>query len=127
MKALQFDTIKLRMQCSPPTVYKGPLDCLVQTVRHEVSYGFRTNLFNMETSDCDFNSDVDAQGPLAVYKGVTPQMLGFALSDSALMGSLHNYRLLLARRRGTDEGDVAILNHLEHAVRFWSYRQCSLQ
>jgi hypothetical protein len=43
-------------------------------------------------------------------------MFGFALSDSALMGSLHNYRILLARRRGTDEGNVATLNLLEHNV-----------
>ncbi|KAM0748561.1 mitochondrial carrier [Meredithblackwellia eburnea MCA 4105] len=62
-----FDTIKLRMQCSNPGTYKGPLDCLLQTIRHE--------------------------GPRALYKGASPPAVGWAISDAMLLGSLHNYRL----------------------------------
>jgi solute carrier family 25 (mitochondrial carnitine/acylcarnitine transporter), member 20/29 len=31
-----FDTVKTRLQCSPPGTYRGAIDCLVKTVRNEV-------------------------------------------------------------------------------------------
>ncbi|GAA5924120.1 hypothetical protein JCM1841_004579 [Sporobolomyces salmonicolor] len=65
-----FDTIKIRMQCSEPGTYKGPYDCLMRTVRSE--------------------------GPRALYKGASAPAIGWGASDSLLMGSLHQYRLMLA-------------------------------
>ncbi|KAI9206300.1 mitochondrial carrier protein [Polychytrium aggregatum] len=65
-----FDTIKVRMQTEGGFGrFKGPLDCLVETVKKE---GFR-----------------------GLYKGATPPLLGWALMDSVQMGSLTNFRLLL--------------------------------
>ncbi|KAF8515173.1 mitochondrial carrier [Gautieria morchelliformis] len=64
-----FDTIKTRLQCSPPGTYTGALDCLKQTVKNE--------------------------SILALYKGATPPAVGWAAIDSVLLGSLHNYRLYL--------------------------------
>ncbi|KAI8929299.1 mitochondrial carrier domain-containing protein [Entophlyctis helioformis] len=65
-----FDTIKVRMQTQGGHGrFKGPLDCLVTTVRKE---GFR-----------------------ALYKGATPPLLGWAIMDSVQMGSLNNFRLCL--------------------------------
>ncbi|KAK4705301.1 hypothetical protein P7C70_g910, partial [Phenoliferia sp. Uapishka_3] len=66
-----FDTIKLRLQCSPPSTYLGPLDCLLRTIRLE--------------------------GPRALYKGASPPAVGWAVSDAVLLGSLHNYRLWLEK------------------------------
>ncbi|BGP57295.1 hypothetical protein JCM8202_002872 [Rhodotorula sphaerocarpa] len=66
-----FDVIKVRLQCSPRNAYAGPWDCLKRTVRSE--------------------------GPRALYKGATPPLVGWTLSDSLLMGSLHQYRIFIAR------------------------------
>ncbi|KIO20454.1 hypothetical protein M407DRAFT_220651 [Tulasnella calospora MUT 4182] len=62
-----FDTIKTRLQCSPPGTYVGALDCLMKTVRNE---------------------------------GASPPAIGWAISDSILMGSLYNYRLWLLKNGG---------------------------
>ena len=51
-----FDTIKVRLQTSEKTQFKGPLDCLLQTVRNE--------------------------GPAGLYKGATPPLVGWMLMDS---------------------------------------------
>ncbi|OCH96048.1 mitochondrial carrier [Obba rivulosa] len=67
----RFDTIKTRIQCSPPGTYRGAVDCLLQTVRNESIF--------------------------ALYKGATPPAVGWAAIDSVLLGSLHNYRLFLIR------------------------------
>ncbi|KAI0936477.1 hypothetical protein AcV5_004607 [Taiwanofungus camphoratus] len=66
-----FDTIKTRLQCSPPGTYRGAIDCLLQTIRNESIF--------------------------ALYKGATPPAVGWAAIDSVLLGSLHNYRLFLIR------------------------------
>lgn len=66
-----FDTIKVRMQCSPLGTYTGPLDCFLQLARRE--------------------------SVLGLYKGATPPAFGWALTDSVLLGSLHNYRRCFAR------------------------------
>lgn len=64
-----FDTIKVRMQTSTNGRFSGPLDCLLQTVRKE--------------------------GPLAVYKGVTPPLVGWLAMDSVMLGSLNVYKRML--------------------------------
>ncbi|CAG8727222.1 17702_t:CDS:2, partial [Cetraspora pellucida] len=65
-----FDTIKVRLQTSGlDNRFNGPLHCLKQTIRKE---GFR-----------------------ALYKGATPPLVGWGMMDSVMLGSLHNYRLLL--------------------------------
>ncbi|GBE78033.1 mitochondrial carrier [Sparassis crispa] len=71
-----FDTIKTRIQCSPPGTYRGAIDCLLQTIRNESIF--------------------------ALYKGVTPPAVGWAAIDSVLLGSLHNYRLFLIRHHFTE-------------------------
>ncbi|TKY88197.1 hypothetical protein EX895_002907 [Sporisorium graminicola] len=74
-----FDTIKVRMQCSPVGTYAGPLDCFLQLARRESLLG--------------------------LYKGATPPAFGWALTDSVLLGSLHNYRRLFARITNPNFGD----------------------
>jgi solute carrier family 25 carnitine/acylcarnitine transporter 20/29 len=64
-----FDTIKVRLQTSQKAQFKGPLDCLLQTIRKE---GFR-----------------------GLYKGATPPLLGWMAIDSVMLGSLTLYRRLL--------------------------------
>ncbi|KAL1960590.1 hypothetical protein VTO42DRAFT_7169 [Malbranchea cinnamomea] len=64
-----FDTIKVRLQTTKSAQFKGPLDCLVQTVRKE--------------------------GVFAVYKGATPPLMGWMVMDSVMLGSLTLYRRLL--------------------------------
>jgi|SRR5579871_4742887 len=51
-----FDTIKVRLQTSQRSQFKGPLDCVLQTVRNE---GFR-----------------------GLYKGATPPLVGWMFMDS---------------------------------------------
>ena len=74
-----FDTIKVRMQCSPLGTYTGPLDCFLQLARRESLLG--------------------------LYKGATPPALGWALTDSVLLGSLHNYRRFFARWTNPNFGE----------------------
>jgi solute carrier family 25 (mitochondrial carnitine/acylcarnitine transporter), member 20/29 len=60
-----FDTIKVRLQTSPKSRFKGPLDCVLQTLRKE--------------------------GVRGVYKGATPPLVGWMFMDSmyaALASSL---------------------------------------
>ncbi|TFK30344.1 mitochondrial carrier [Coprinopsis marcescibilis] len=71
-----FDTIKTRMQCAAPGTYQGAFDIFKHIVRNE--------------------------GPLALYKGATPPAVGWAAIDSVLLGSLHNYRLILFRQGMTE-------------------------
>ncbi|KAI0651963.1 mitochondrial carrier [Trametes meyenii] len=87
----RFDTIKTRLQCSPPGTYKGAVDCLLKTVRNESIF--------------------------ALYKGATPPAVGWAAIDSLLLGSLHNYRLFLIRKGfteltpGSDTKRLTLLGH----------------
>ncbi|KAJ2829524.1 hypothetical protein FBU31_002681 [Coemansia sp. 'formosensis'] len=65
-----FDTVKIRCQVEGGHGrFKGPLDCLVNTVRQE--------------------------GPRALYKGASIPLVGWAVMDAVQLGSLSNYRLLL--------------------------------
>ncbi|CAD6567573.1 MAG: hypothetical protein CYPHOPRED_001804 [Cyphobasidiales sp. Tagirdzhanova-0007] len=66
-----FDTVKTRLQCSPPRTYSGPLECLTTIIKGE--------------------------GLRALYKGASPPAIGWAITDAILLGSMHNYRLLLAK------------------------------
>lgn len=63
-----FDTVKVRLQTTDPSRFSGPLQCLLQTMRHEGLHG--------------------------LYKGLTPPLLG-AFLDSLMMGSMTVYRRLL--------------------------------
>ncbi|KAI5840552.1 mitochondrial carrier domain-containing protein [Morchella snyderi] len=65
----RFDTIKVRLQTSTSTHFKGPLDCLRQTIHRE---GFR-----------------------GLYKGASPPLVGWMFMDSLMLGSLSNYRSLI--------------------------------
>lgn len=64
-----FDTIKVRLQTSEKVQFKGPLDCLLQTIRHE--------------------------GVRGLYKGATPPLVGWMFMDSIMLGSLTFYRRIL--------------------------------
>jgi solute carrier family 25 carnitine/acylcarnitine transporter 20/29 len=64
-----FDTIKVRLQTTQNAQFKGPLDCLLQTVRKE--------------------------GFVGLYKGATPPLLGWMAMDSLMLGSLTFYRRML--------------------------------
>ncbi|KAH0848973.1 hypothetical protein AYO21_08701 [Fonsecaea monophora] len=64
-----FDTVKVRLQTSQKSQFKGPLDCLLQTLRRE--------------------------GIAGIYKGATPPLLGWMAMDSVMLGSLTVYRRLL--------------------------------
>ncbi|KAG8858654.1 hypothetical protein FRB91_009436 [Serendipita sp. 411] len=88
-----FDTVKSRIQVYPGQ-YKGAMDCCLQIIRKE--------------------------GPLALYKGVTPPAVAWAAVDSVLLGSLHNYRLRIKNsslftepvpRRESSERRLTLLGH----------------
>lgn len=64
-----FDTIKVRLQTTDAARFSGPLQCLLQTLRNE--------------------------GPAGLYKGATPPLIGWAVMDSVMLGSLTVYRRLL--------------------------------
>lgn len=64
-----FDTIKVRLQTSERTQFRGPVDCVVQTLRKE--------------------------GIKGLYKGATPPLIGWMAMDSIMLGSLTWYRRLL--------------------------------
>ncbi|KAF7985256.1 hypothetical protein HWV62_6379 [Athelia sp. TMB] len=64
-----FDTIKTRQQCGP-TPTPSALSVLRSVLRNE--------------------------GVRGLYKGATPPAVGWSAIDGVLLGSLHNYRLLLA-------------------------------
>lgn len=59
---VSFDTIKVRLQTSEKVQFKGPLDCLLQTIRHE--------------------------GVRGLYKGATPPLVGWMFMDSMYDQSL---------------------------------------
>ncbi|KAI0096063.1 mitochondrial carrier [Nemania sp. FL0031] len=65
-----FDTVKVRLQTTDASRFNGPLQCVVQTVRHE--------------------------GVRGLYKGATPPLVGWMFMDSLMLGSLTIYRRLLA-------------------------------
>jgi hypothetical protein len=52
----RFDTIKVRLQTTEKSHFKGPVDCLLQTLRNE---GFK-----------------------GLYKGATPPLVGWMFMDS---------------------------------------------
>ncbi|KAF2126828.1 mitochondrial carnitine/acylcarnitine carrier protein [Dothidotthia symphoricarpi CBS 119687] len=64
-----FDTIKVRLQTTDSSQFKGPLDCLLQTVRNE--------------------------GVRGLYKGASPPLVGWMFMDSIMLGSLSIYRRVL--------------------------------
>lgn len=64
-----FDTIKVRLQTSTKAQFKGPLDCVLATLRKE--------------------------GVNGIYKGATPPLIGWMCMDSLMLGSLTLYRRLL--------------------------------
>lgn len=71
-----FDVIKVRMQAS--SRFEGPWQCLKSTVAKE--------------------------GLLALYKGATPPLLGWALMDATQMTSLTYFRHLITSRYGEELG-----------------------
>ncbi|KAL9940374.1 hypothetical protein V8E36_001079 [Tilletia maclaganii] len=73
-----FDSVKVRIQCSPPGTYTGPWHAFRSLIRNE-SF-------------------------LSLYKGASPPAVGWAATDAILLGSLHQYRLMFARWSGTGEG-----------------------
>ncbi|KAL7418878.1 hypothetical protein Q5752_006562 [Cryptotrichosporon argae] len=64
-----FDTIKTRLQCTPPGTYNGAWNCFTTTMSKE--------------------------GARALYKGASVPAVSWGITDSILMGSLHNYRAWL--------------------------------
>ncbi|KAI4233896.1 MAG: hypothetical protein L6R40_006928 [Gallowayella cf. fulva] len=64
-----FDTIKVRLQTSEKSQFRGPLHCLGQTIRNE--------------------------GVRGLYKGATPPLCGWMVMDSIMLGSLTFYRRVL--------------------------------
>ncbi|QUC23238.1 uncharacterized protein UV8b_07479 [Ustilaginoidea virens] len=84
-----FDTVKVRLQTTTKGRFRGPLECVTQTLRHE--------------------------GVRGLYKGATPPLVGWMLMDSIMLGSLSVYRRLLAEHvfhaaswapgGGGDDGD----------------------
>ncbi|KAK9470171.1 mitochondrial carrier domain-containing protein [Dipodascopsis tothii] len=80
-----FDTIKVRLQTASTSQFKGPLDCLLKTVRNE--------------------------GPFALYKGATPPLVGWMAMDSVMLGSLHNYRMLIKDHVFPDRERLPVIGH----------------
>ncbi|KAF2822153.1 mitochondrial carnitine/acylcarnitine carrier protein [Ophiobolus disseminans] len=64
-----FDTVKVRLQTTDKSQFRGPVDCLLQTLRKE--------------------------GFTGLYKGATPPLVGWMFMDSIMLGSLSVYRRVL--------------------------------
>jgi len=75
-----FDTLKVRLQVSGERFDNSVVKCLKSTVRKE--------------------------GLRGLYKGGTPPLFGWAVMDSVMLGSLSNYRRLLA-----PDGKLALWQH----------------
>lgn len=69
-----FDTLKVRLQVSGERFNHSVINCLRSTIRKE--------------------------GIKGLYKGGTPPLFGWAVMDSVMLGSLSNYRRLLADEEG---------------------------
>ncbi|KAG9250467.1 mitochondrial carrier domain-containing protein [Emericellopsis atlantica] len=81
-----FDTVKVRMQTTDASRFRGPLECAMQTLRNE--------------------------GVRGLYKGATPPLLGWMFMDSIMMGSLNVYRRLLSDRvYGVDKAALPSVGH----------------
>ncbi|KAI1495124.1 mitochondrial carrier [Biscogniauxia mediterranea] len=65
-----FDTIKVRLQTTDASRFRGPAQCVAQTLRRE--------------------------GVRGLYKGATPPLVGWMFMDSLMLGSLTVYRRLLS-------------------------------
>lgn len=78
-----FDTVKVRLQTAPAEKFKGPMDCVLQTVRKEGVRGF--------------------------YKGATPPLVGWMCMDSIMMGSMTNYKRLVKDALYADEEKLPIV------------------
>lgn len=87
-----FDTVKLRMQVEGLSTgrFKGPLDCLLSTVRKE--------------------------GFFALYKGATPPLIGWMFMDSTMLGTYTNIRLWFLRRARENDPSVELLPLWQHCV-----------
>ncbi|KAF2181972.1 mitochondrial carrier [Zopfia rhizophila CBS 207.26] len=92
-----FDTVKVRLQTTDKAQFKGPLDCLLQTLRNE--------------------------GVKGIYKGATPPLVGWMFMDSIMLGSLSVYRRILndnvfnpRRRYITNPSEQPKLPVLGHAM-----------
>ena len=59
----------MRLQTTDKSHFRGPVDCLLQTLRNE--------------------------GVRGIYKGATPPLVGWMFMDSLMLGSLSVYRRLL--------------------------------
>ncbi|KAK6454941.1 mitochondrial carrier protein [Scheffersomyces xylosifermentans] len=81
-----FDTVKVRLQTAPEGRFKGPMDCVWQTVKNE--------------------------GPRGFYKGFTPPLVGWVLMDSVMLGSLHVYRRLVKENLYPQEKKLPLFGHV---------------
>ncbi|KAF2451922.1 mitochondrial carrier [Karstenula rhodostoma CBS 690.94] len=87
-----FDTIKVRLQTTDKSHFRGPVDCLMQTLRNE--------------------------GVKGMYKGATPPLIGWMFMDSLMLGSLSVYRRVLndnffhpARYPGEQQKKLPVVGH----------------
>ncbi|KAF2251228.1 mitochondrial carnitine/acylcarnitine carrier protein [Trematosphaeria pertusa] len=86
-----FDTIKVRLQTTDKSHFRGPLDCLLQTLKNE--------------------------GVKGIYKGATPPLVGWMFMDSIMLGSLSVYRRVLndnifnPRRVGDEQKRLPVIGH----------------
>ncbi|KAF1951178.1 mitochondrial carnitine/acylcarnitine carrier protein [Byssothecium circinans] len=87
-----FDTIKVRLQTTEKAQFRGPVDCLLQTLRNE--------------------------GVKGIYKGATPPLVGWMFMDSLMLGSLSVYRRVLnedffnpTKRTGEERRKLPVLGH----------------
>lgn len=81
-----FDTIKVRLQTAPKGQFKGPMDCVLKTVKNEGLTGF--------------------------YKGFTPPLVGWVLMDSVMLGSLHVYRRWAKDYIYPQESKLPLMGHV---------------
>ncbi|KAI8979114.1 putative mitochondrial inner membrane transporter ymc3 [Mycotypha africana] len=80
-----FDTVKIRLQTTSKSHFKGPLDCLLKTLKNE--------------------------GPTALYKGATPPLIGWMFMDSIMLGTLHNTRLFLQNNWNGKDKPLSLFQH----------------
>lgn len=84
------DTIKTRIQIAEAGVYKGPMDCLTKTVQNE--------------------------GFLALYKGVTPPLIGIGAVNSLLFAAYSYFKRIISPYPDLSLGQIAAAGGAAGAV-----------
>ena len=82
MAAIAPDTLKSRLQTSPPGMYRGIRDVFVELVSQPIAFNFKhvsiliqCCVSSMFCHDVHTSMQIRSEGPTALFRGLTPVML----------------------------------------------------